>query len=211
MLPYQPGYHTSLIVIAVLATGHNLLVLIVYNKERSLHTKTNFILSNLACCDLITACIFLPLMTALSFFSNQHLRFAINVLADFTVICVVLSLASVTFERYLNLCHPYQYPMLVKKGRVRLFVAFIWAIATIMSLVPVAWSHRLFSSVNFNGSESFHLAYQVHSLVVLLVFFTIPTLVSLFALVSMYCVVRKLTKNDFMVSAENRRKREREE
>lgn len=208
-LPYQPAFHTSLIVISILATGHNLLVLIIYNRERSLHTKTNFILSNLACCDLLTGCVFLPLMIAVSFFQSKPLQFATNVFADLTVIGVVLSLASVTCERYLNLCRPYQYPVLVTKLRVHLLVAFIWSVAAIMSLVPIAWSHHNFYGDSIKETESFRLAYQVHSLVVLVIFFIIPTLLSLFALISMYCVIRKLTKNDVMVSAEIRRKRER--
>ena len=209
LLPYQPAYHTALIILSVLAFGHNLLVLVVYNKDKSLHTQTNFILSNLACCDLITGCIFLPLMTASSFVRSRQLRFATNVFADITVIGIVLSLTAVTYERYLNLCHPYKYPMIVTKTRVRLLVVFIWSVAIIFSLIPIAWSLSIFGHGSLHPTESFTTAYQVHSLVVLVIFFIIPTLVSLFALISMYCVIRKLTKNDFMISVQNRRKRER--
>ena len=209
LLPYQPGYHTTLIILSVIAFGHNLLVLIVYNKDRSLHTQTNFILSNLACCDLMTGCIFLPLMTATSFFLNKPLQFATNVFADITVIGVVLSLTSVTYERYLNLCHPYKYPMVVTKYRVRLLVAFIWSVAVITSLVPIAWSHSIFGHASGNETQSFKVAYQIHSLIIVVIFFTVPALVSLFALISMFCVIRKLTKNDCMISAQNKRKRER--
>lgn len=207
--PYQPAYHTTLILLSVLAFGHNLLVLIVYNKDKSLHTQTNFILCNLACCDLVTGCIFIPLMTASSIIRTNPLRFATNVFSDITVIGVVLSLTAVTYERYLNLCHPYKYPMVVTKSRVRLLVVVIWSVAVIVSLIPLAWSLDTFSPTSVLKTKSFETAYQVHSLLVLVLFFIIPTLVSLFALVSMYCVIRKLTKNDFMVSAQKRRKRER--
>ena len=207
--PYQPAFHTTLIVLSVLAFGHNLLVLIVYNKDKSLHTQTNFILCNLACCDLVTGCIFIPLMTAVSIIRTDPLRFATNVFSDITVIGVVLSLTAVTYERYLNLCHPYKYPMVVTKSRVRLLVVFIWSVAVTVSLIPIAWSLNEVGPASVPKTKSFETAYQVHSLVVLVVFFIIPTLVSLFALVSMYCVIRKLTKNDFMVSVQNRRKRER--
>jgi len=206
---FEPAFHTTLIILSVLAFGHNLLVLIIYNKDRTLHTQTNFILSSLACCDLITGCIILPLMTATSIVKVKTLTFATNVLSDITVITIVLCLTSVTYERYLNLCHPYKYPMVVTKFRVRLLVIFIWSIAIIVSLVPLAWSLSLFDSRPTSMPKSFTVAYQVHSLVVLVLFFVIPTLVSLFALISMYCVIRKLTKNDFMISAQNRRKRER--
>ncbi|XP_065053763.1 adenosine receptor A2b-like [Rhopilema esculentum] len=209
ILPYQPAFHTSLIILSVLTTAHNLLVLVVYKKNRSLHTPTNFILSNLACCDLMTGCIFLPLMISTSMVVNRSLQFATNVFADLTVIGIVLCLTSVTYERYLNLCHPYQYPIIVNKCRVRILVGVIWTIAALMSLVPIVWSHNTLNKAPGKEAKSFKQAYQAHSLVVLVIFFVIPTTVSLYALIAMFCVVRRLTKNDPMVNAKLRRKRER--
>ena len=206
---FKPLYHSTLILISILVTGHNLLVLIVYILERTLHTTTNFLLCNLACCDILTGCIFLPLLIASSVFQGiPKLNFAVNVFTDITGIGIVLSLTVVTIERYINLCYPFKYPEIVSKFKVRVTVAVIWSVAVILSLIPLSWSYWQITHNNAAQSDGFVIAYRVHSSIIL-VFFLIPTIISLYALISMFCTIHRLTNTDIMATAATRRKRQR--
>ncbi len=207
---YDPFFHTSLIILSILTSAHNLFVIALYIKETSLQNITNFLLINLSCCDLLTGSILLPLIVASACISNPPLNFATSVFTDLSIVATVLSLVAVVTERYIHLCHPFQHGTFVSKRRARFLVVFIWLLATLISILPLIWSlETLASQDKKQPTAEFIKAYQIHSIVLLIVFFITPTILLIFALLAMFCTVNRLNRSDFTVSAMNKRRRGR--
>ncbi len=210
---YRPVYQASLIIFSLFISFHNIFVLALYWKERVLkRSTTNFLLVNLACCDLMYGMLLLPILYAITTAAGTGdfvLFFVGNVVTDLTIVVTVASLSSVVLERYIQLCHPFRYSDIVNKRRMKFVVALVWLLSILLAVLPVTWSVEALTrrpKVNLTAHQ--RKAYQIHSIVILIMFFMIPTVLLSFCLFSMFCTMQRLNKTDFTVGNEERKKRE---
>lgn len=192
---YKRGYHTLLVILALLIIIHNSFVLFLYMKRRTLHTPTNLLLASTACSDVFTGLLMIPFLVtsaALFYKGFDVLYFTSNVISDFLTHASVVNLLLVTLERYVSLCHPYLHPEVAKKSFIKGAVAFTWVFSFALAITPLSWSFAV-----MNGEDKdINAQYHVYSLVTLIGVFFAPTMMIIYCLISMFAVVRRFVKQD---------------
>ena len=117
----------------------NVLVIRIVHKTRQMHTTTNYLLANLAACDLITI-----LLAPLYFFSYLlgypsngfgKISCKILVLTDISIMASGFTLAVLAVERYHALLKPFRTGLRLKEGNIKQAIALIW-IASVLLVFP---------------------------------------------------------------------------
>ena len=193
---YRPIYHTILIIIGLLIIIHNALVIFLYFKRQQLQNETNYLLKSLAHADLLTGLLHIPTMILASVFNNRNgkyliLYFTAGVSSDFILIIVSLAMLLVVSERYMSLCKPYLYPQVISKVKVKYCSWVAWIVSTMIAVVPLCWSY---DEIQGKESSDATIAYnRYHSIFLVVCCVFIPSIIMLFAFVSMFKTVRRVT------------------
>ena len=129
-----------LIVLAFFIVLVNSLVVGKFAQRRNLRMVAgNFILVSLACSDILTGLVDIPLFLACNILVEETVCYAENLMLRFTSVSTVLHLLVATLDRYLSIMHALRYHSLVTKRRVYTSIAAIWLAAALMSLIQAAW------------------------------------------------------------------------
>ena len=195
---YEVGYHTFLVALAIMIILHNLVVIILYSKKRSLRNSTNMLLASTACADTLTGVLLIPFVicSAALFNRGRNLRilyFTSTVITDLVNLAIALNILMVTLERYISLCHPYIHPQVARKSVIRGLIGSIWLIAFLLAIIQLIWSYP-----SLVGEEAGDLSdiYKTYSLTLLIGVFFVPSLIMIFCLVSMFAVLKRFVKED---------------
>ena len=143
----------------------NVLVIRIVHKKRTMHTKTNYLLVNLALSDIITI-----FMAPLFFFSHQsgylsegfgRMSCKIIPLTDISIAVSSFTLTVLAAERYHALVNPFRTGWQLNDENIKKVVASIWFISTLLCLpffVFQEWSESLSTCV---GPWSLHMSQTV--------------------------------------------------
>ena len=128
--------------IVIIGVPANCIIITIVRKTPSMHTTTNYLLTNLAVADLITL-MFCPGMYD---FSLNQVRlnktlgdfvcklFAGNAVVPITINVGALAVCTIAVERYLALVNPFHTGLLLTKKRVPYVIALIWTFAVLSSI-----------------------------------------------------------------------------
>lgn len=133
---------SGIVIIGVIGNVLTLFVIIRYDPLRDV---TGMFLANLAVADLIQSTFGMPLIAA-SAFSNQWIfGEALCTISGLTnsLFCItsVLTLTTVSVDRWLAIVYPLKYRAWLTITKARIVLAYIWLHALVMAFLPVlGWS-----------------------------------------------------------------------
>ncbi|XP_039373305.1 olfactory receptor 1509-like [Mauremys reevesii] len=135
----------SIIYLLILA-GNGLIMVTVVN-DRRLHTPMYFFLGNLSFIDICHASVTAPKMLADLLSAEKTISFG-GCMAQlfFLHLCAcaeIFLLTVMAYDRYMAICHPLQYPMLMSLRACTWLVGALWSGATVHSLVQTVLTVRL--------------------------------------------------------------------
>ena len=163
----------SLSILSVLIVFSNFCVCLLVFLKKALRTNTNWLMVSLAVSDILTGGVLLPV----------YLILPNSVVTGYLVCMILLSgvanLCAVTYDRYIAIMKPLEYPYRAPKILKRAAV-LSWLIPAVYSLLPMFW--------NTNRDLKIHKAYMV-----CLQFFgiVIPYILITFAYFRMFKQVRR--------------------
>ena len=163
----------SLSILSFLIVVSNFCVCLLVYLKKALRTNTNWLMVSLAVSDILTGGVLLPV----------YLILPNSVVTSYLVCMILLSgvanLCAVTYDRYIAIMKPLEYPYRAPKMLKRA-VVLSWLIPAVYSLLPLFW--------NTNPDLKIHKAYMV-----CLQFFgiVVPYVFITFAYVRMFKQVRR--------------------
>ncbi|KAM9036931.1 olfactory receptor 2L2-like [Sarcophilus harrisii] len=123
--------------------GNSTMIFLIW-MDRHLHTPMYFLLSQLSLMDLMYICSTVPKM-AINFLSGNNsislVGCAFQSVSFLTMACAEgLLLASMAYDRYVAICRPLHYPILMNKRMCLLMIAGSWVSASINSIFHTVYA-----------------------------------------------------------------------
>ncbi|XP_003767065.2 olfactory receptor 2AJ1-like [Sarcophilus harrisii] len=131
-----------LIIFMVAITGNTVLILLIHFEIR-LHTPMYFLLSHLSFIDILNICSIVPKMASNFTSGRKSISFAgCGVQIFFSLIflsseCLLLS--AMSYDRYVAICRPLHYPILMNHQISVLLAAGCWLVGTINSTIHTTY------------------------------------------------------------------------
>ena len=155
----------------------NSILLFAFYRSPQVRTLNNMLTLNLGVADILLAVVVLPLwmsyLTKGGSFTSSCLCLAfVTVLLVLSSIC---SLAAISLDRYLLICHPFDYPQALTSRRLMLVLSYIWIHSLFLATLPVlGWGHYTYTpgAVSFCGPD--WRASSSHSTIMFLLGFLVP-------------------------------------
>lgn len=125
----------SFIVLSLLATTGNLLIIVsvITDPLKKLHTPFNYFLVNLSICDLIAGVIPMPLTAYYMYTASQGLMITFSSLEESTTIAsaasVILSTCALAIDRYVGITDPLKYRVTLSWRRCIFISVVIWFVS----------------------------------------------------------------------------------
>ncbi|XP_060639245.2 olfactory receptor 12D1-like [Anolis sagrei] len=139
-----------LLLYLVTVLGNGTIVCVVWT-EIQLHTPMYFFLSNLSCLDICYSTVILPKILSGLFLAHQRISFVgcITQLHFFHFLgsSEALLLAAMAYDRYVAICNPLHYPVIMSRQICLLLAATIWAMGFFHALMHAIMT----SKVHFCG------------------------------------------------------------
>ena len=132
--------YAGIVIPGVVGNG---IVITIVRKTPSMHTTTNYLLLNLAVADLLTLLLcpglydFALTKVRLEGFSGDLIckLFAGNAIVPITINAAVLTVCTISVERYLALLKPFQSNLRISEDKVKHVIAVLWFLA-FLSCIP---------------------------------------------------------------------------
>ncbi|XP_037356768.1 olfactory receptor 2T27-like [Talpa occidentalis] len=126
--------------------GNTIIIILIW-ADPLLHTPMYFLLSQLSLMDLVYICTFVPKM-ALIFLSGDHRISFVGCSFQMFLFTTLASsefllLAVMAYDRYVAICHPLRYPILMRPRVCVLLVLVTWLGALLNSLIHVVYTLTL--------------------------------------------------------------------
>uniref|UniRef100_A0A8C8S136 Olfactory receptor n=1 Tax=Pelusios castaneus TaxID=367368 RepID=A0A8C8S136_9SAUR len=135
----------SLIYLATLAG--NIIILIAIGTDVRLHSPMYFFLSNLSLLDILCPTVTVPKMLDMFLWENKEISFAGCVMQLYFFIDVVgteiLLLAVMAYDRYVAICHPLKYMVIMNKRLCAQLAAGTWITGFLNSLLHTSFTFTL--------------------------------------------------------------------
>lgn len=131
--PLLAGVTATCVALFVVGISGNLLTMLVVSRFRELRTTTNLYLSSMAFSDLlIFLCMPLDLVRLWQYrpwnFGDLLCKL-FQFVSESCTYATVLTITALSVERYFAICFPLRAKVVVTKGRVKLVILVIWAVA----------------------------------------------------------------------------------
>ncbi|XP_052014415.1 olfactory receptor 2AJ1-like [Apodemus sylvaticus] len=124
-------------------TENTLLILLIHSDSR-LHTPMYFLLSHLSFMDILHISNIVPKMIADFLSGSRTISFAGCVFQTFLTLTLLGSecflLAAMSYDRYVAICHPLRYPVLMRDNSSGLLAAGSWLVGILNSVVHTAFA-----------------------------------------------------------------------
>ncbi|PAV71486.1 hypothetical protein WR25_12225 [Diploscapter pachys] len=179
------------LMVFLVGTTGNAMVIFVVNRFKRMKTVTNIFLASLSTADLCLLIFCVPIMFVKYMSHSWSLgRFAcygVHYIQQFSCFCSVLTMTTISFERYLAIAYPMRNMWLSSIGRAKKVLLCIWLLSAILA-VPTAvridyelnlsllgervhWCRRRFPA-NFLGYSrtTLNRIYAVYQMLLLIVF-----------------------------------------
>lgn len=126
------------IVIFIAGILGNVVTCIIINKNKSMHTATNYYLFNLAISDLLLLISGMPLDLYNMWIPYQYpfssaVCMLLGMISETTANATVLTITSFTVERYIAICHPFRQHMMDLSRAIK-FIFAIWVVSFCLAI-----------------------------------------------------------------------------
>lgn len=116
----------------------NVVTCIIINKNKSMHTATNYYLFNLAISDLLLLISGMPLDIYNMWIPYQYpfssaVCMSLGMVSETTANATVLTITSFTVERYIAICHPFRQQMMDLSRAIK-FIFAIWVVSFCLAI-----------------------------------------------------------------------------
>ena len=196
------GYMTFLILTSFTGVVGNTFVIFAVVTHKKLRVIQNVFIVNLAVADLLVSAIVVPFGVA-GIVDNgelfvEHLPGLCEFIATLTVTgctCSISSIASVSLNRYVAICHRLTYPKIYSKRTVPFMVAGLWVYSFLVDLPNyLGWNEHIFDWRTYTCIYDY--TYNLYYTRYFLAFFGfgLPLCILCFSYFSVYCKVFKSTR-----------------
>ncbi|XP_072475937.1 olfactory receptor 5K1-like [Notamacropus eugenii] len=139
--------YLSFLTIYLVTIVGNLGLVVLISTESRLHTPMYFFLGNLALMDACCSCAITPKML-MNFFSKDRKISLSECKVQFYCLCFAetsncLLLAVMAYDRYVAICNPLHYPILMSKKLCIQMIIGVYAIGNLTSIIHVGFLFRL--------------------------------------------------------------------
>ncbi|XP_020766696.2 olfactory receptor 2AJ1-like [Odocoileus virginianus] len=137
-------FFSFIFTIFVLTVTENTVMILIIHRELRLHTPMYFLLSHLSFMDILHISNIVPKMITDFLSGSKTISFAacgIQIFVSLTLLggeCLLL--AAMSYDRYVAICHPLRYPMLMNDYVSVLMAGGAWFIGIINSIVHTAYT-----------------------------------------------------------------------
>ncbi|XP_068441059.1 olfactory receptor 13C2-like [Clinocottus analis] len=144
---YQGLVSVVLFLVYVLTLTGNVTIFFLFATNRSLHKPMYYIILNLSTCDILFSTTTLPKIISKYWFQSGTISFTACFVQMYfvhylgTVNSLILLLMA--FDRYVAICHPLRYPIVLKKSTVQILSIIAWVIAKATPLMLVIMAYPL--------------------------------------------------------------------
>ena len=125
----------------VLGLIGNLLVIIVFARNRKMRTVTHSFLVNLAICDLMVVCMCMPFSVAFEIYTNWIYGNAMCKIVNFSqglsVSSSIMTLAVISAERFYAIRRPLRARAFMSRTRIQMIICSIWIISAFIVLPTI--------------------------------------------------------------------------
>ncbi|XP_074496786.1 olfactory receptor 2AT4-like [Sebastes fasciatus] len=136
-----PGLHPEyeglvsavLFLVYVLTVTGNVTILFLFATDRSLHKPMYYIILNLSTCDILFSTTTLPKIISKYWFQSGTIQFTACFVQMYFVhylgtvnSCILFLMA---LDRYLAICHPLKYPLVLKNSTIQILSITAWIVA----------------------------------------------------------------------------------
>lgn len=186
---------TIIILVFICVIGNSMLCFIIcYNQH--LRTPANLFCINLSLADFLIGSIILPFWAVATSWQAWHLPTTLCFMTAFMSIALMtnstLTLAAISVDRYLCICHPLHYPVLVTHKRVLTLIFFIWLFGLLLASSPFwGWGKYKFRPQKIPLCSPVFTGYVAYSSFLWTVIIIAPVVIILCS----YCLILKAVKN----------------
>ncbi|XP_053234737.1 olfactory receptor 2Z1-like [Podarcis raffonei] len=140
-------FFSIVLFMAFIALLGNCLLLLLIQMDSSLHTPMYFFLSQLSCMDMGQILIVVPKMSANFLTQRSTISLGGCVAQIFLTLTMgsseSLVLAVMSYDRYVAICRPLQYPILMRRTICLIMTVGIWSTASLTIMVIAIYIHSL--------------------------------------------------------------------
>uniref|UniRef100_A0A8D1VAD5 Olfactory receptor n=1 Tax=Sus scrofa TaxID=9823 RepID=A0A8D1VAD5_PIG len=161
-------FFSFIVIIFILTVTENSVMILLIHRESQLHTPMYFLLSHLSFMDILHISNIVPKMITDFLSGNKAISFAgcgFQIFLSLTLLggeCLLL--AAMSYDRYVAICHPLRYPILMNDYVSILMAGGSWLIGTVNSIVHTVYTLHL----PFCGSRAIdHFFCEVPAMLVL--------------------------------------------
>ncbi|CAG09178.1 unnamed protein product [Tetraodon nigroviridis] len=145
LLQLHAPYVAAELLIAFFSTVGNLLVCVAVGFKRELQTATNYFLVSLAVADICVGAIAIPCAILTDVGLPRHSLYPCLLMLCLLIMFTqssIFSLLAVAVERYVAICMPFRYRLLMTSHNALMVILTTWLLAFLIGLVPLMGWHK---------------------------------------------------------------------
>ncbi|XP_016951085.1 uncharacterized protein LOC108025245 isoform X2 [Drosophila biarmipes] len=127
------------VLVAIVSIIGNILVIIVFRRERKLRRRTNYYIVSLAMADLLVGCLGIPFAILASIGLPRNLHACLFTVSLLVVLCTIsiFCLVAVSVDRYWAILYPMAYSRNVRTRTAIFIISMCWVAGTIVGFLPL--------------------------------------------------------------------------
>ncbi|XP_037732338.1 uncharacterized protein LOC119563150 isoform X2 [Drosophila subpulchrella] len=127
------------VLVAIVSIIGNVLVIIVFRRERKLRRRTNYYIVSLAMADLLVGCLGIPFAILASIGLPRNLHACLFTVSLLVVLCTIsiFCLVAVSVDRYWAILYPMAYSRNVRTRTAIFIISMCWVAGTIVGFLPL--------------------------------------------------------------------------